>query len=80
MHYRVHGTKVKCLRWYPTKAEAISAFERASKRVGIAPPLDYPPAASGDSITINIAYLRRKCSAGLCEGHGTVYVEVRNGV
>ena len=45
VHYRVHSTKVKCLRWYPTRAAAIAAFERASKRAGIAPP------ECGDSIT-----------------------------
>ena len=52
MHYLVHSTQVKAAgRWYPTKAEAIAAFERACKRKGIAPPLNYPPASSGDTIT-----------------------------
>jgi len=53
VHYRVHSTKVKkCERWYPTKAQAIAAFERACKKAGIAPPLHYPPTVSGDSGTL----------------------------
>ena len=73
MHYRVHSTKVKCLRWYPTKTEAITAFERQSKRPGIAPPARYSPSGSGDSITTNaLAYPRSTCAAGLREGHGWV--------
>ena len=69
MHYRVHSTKVKCLPWYPTKAEAIAAFERASKRMGIAPPLHYPLGASGDCIATNeLTYPRRTCAAGMREG------------
>lgn len=79
MHYRVHSTKVKCLRWYPTRTEAIAAFERACKRMGIAPPESYPPGASGDSITTNeLACPRRTCAAGMREGHGTLYVEARS--
>ena len=69
----------KCELWYPTRAEAIAAFERACKRKGLAPPLPYPPGASGDSITTNdIAYPRSTCAAGLREGHGTMYVEARS--
>ena len=49
MLYCVHSAKVKCDRWYPTKAEAIAAFERKRKRAGIAPPLKYPPSVSGDA-------------------------------
>ena len=79
MHYRVHSTKVKCLRWYPTKAEATAAFECASKREGIAPPLRYPPGVSGDCLTNNdIAYPRRTCAAGMREGHGWLCVDTRN--
>ena len=51
MRYGVHTTQVWCLRWYPTKAQAIAAFERVSERSGTAPPECYPPGASGDSIT-----------------------------
>ena len=81
LHYRVHSTKVKCLHWYPTQAEAIAVFERKCKRACIAPPLRYPPSVSGDSITTNdIAYLRRTCAAGMREGHGLVYVDARNDV
>ena len=82
MHYRVYSTMVKkCERWYSTKAEAVAAFERACKRKGIAPPLCYPPGVSGDSITTNeLAYPRSTCAAGVREGHGTLYIEVRNDV
>ena len=45
--------KVKCEQWYPTRTEAIAAIERACKRMGIAPPLHYPPGLSSDSITSN---------------------------
>ena len=38
---------------YPTKAEAIAAFERSSKRKGIAPPLRYPSDVSGACLTDN---------------------------
>lgn len=79
MHYRVHSTKVKCLRWYPTRTEAIAAFEQACKQAGIQPPELYPPSASGDSITTNeLAYPRRTCAAGMREGHGWVCVDTRN--
>ena len=33
MHYRVHSTKVKPKGWYPTKAEAIPAFEHTFKHL-----------------------------------------------
>jgi hypothetical protein len=70
MHYRVHSTKVKPGGWYPTKAGAIAAFERACKRKGISPPERYPPGVSGDSITNNdIAYPRHTSAAGMREGH-----------
>ena len=79
MHYRIHSTKVKSRGWYPTKTEAIAAFERGCKRVGIAPPLHYPPSVSGDSITnSNIAYLRSPWATEVREGHGWVYFEARN--
>ena len=48
---RVHSTKVKPKGWYPTKAEAIPAFERTCKHLDIAPPARYLPTVSGDSIT-----------------------------
>ena len=64
VHYRVHSNEGKSLRWYPTKAEAIAAFERARKRKGLVPPLSYPPGACGDSITTNdIAHPRSTLSA-----------------
>ena len=79
MHYRVHSTKVKCLRWYPTRGEAIAAFELACKRKGIPPPECYPPGVSGDSITTNeLADPRRTSAAGMREGHGWVCVDTRN--
>jgi hypothetical protein len=69
------------LRWYPTKAEAIAAFERASKRAGISPPERYPPSVSDDSITNNdIAYPRHTCATGIRDGHCCVYVEAGNDV
>ena len=79
VHYRVHSTMVKqCEQWYPTKAEAIAAFERACKRKGLAPPLRYPPGVSGDSVTTNgIAYPRHTC---MPDGQGWVYVDARNDV
>ena len=36
---------------YPTKAQAIAAVERSSKRAGLVPPERYPPGVSGDSVT-----------------------------
>ena len=79
MHYRVYSMKVKCGSWYPTWAEAIAAFERASRRAGIPSPLCYPPGASGDSITTNeLAYPRCRSAAGMRDGHGCVYVDARN--
>ena len=78
MHYRVHSTKVKCEHWYPTKPEAIAAFERARKRLGISPPAQYP-CVSGDSITNNdIAYPRCRGATGFRDGYGWVYVDARN--
>jgi hypothetical protein len=70
---------VKAYKWYPTKREAIAAFERGCKRAGISPPLRYPPSVSGDSITNNdIPYPRRTCAAGMRGGHDWVYVDARN--
>jgi hypothetical protein len=78
MHYRVHSTMVKCLRWYPTTTEAIAAFERKCEQAGIAPPERYPPGVRGDSITNNdIAYPRRTSARGVRDGHGWVYVDAR---
>ena len=79
VHYRVHSTKVKCQRWYPTKAEAIAAFERQCQRAGIAPPLRYPPTVRGDCASTNdVAYPRCRSAAGMRDGHGSVYVDARN--
>ena len=65
LHYRVHSKKVKSDRWYPTKAEAIPAFERKCKPAGIQPPLPYPLSVNGDSITNNlIAYPRYRRAVG----------------
>ena len=78
VHYRVHSTKVKSERWYLTKQEAIAAFERACKRLGISPPAQYPPSVSGDSITNNDIAC---CAAAVLLGRmvtAGVYVEVRN--
>ena len=82
MHYRVYSTMVKATdNWYATRREAIAAFERSCKRVGLAPPLDYPPGISGDNVTSNdLVYPRRTCAAGPREGHGVVCVESRNDV
>lgn len=81
MRYRVHSTKVKPVRWYPTKRDAIAAFERQSKRAGVSPPERYPPSVSGDSIATNdVAYPRSTCAAGRRDGHGWVYVDARNDV
>ena len=78
MYYRVHSTKVKVKCWYRTKAEAIAAFDRQAKRAG-APPLDYPPTISGDSITTSdIAYPAGTRAAGMRNGHGCVYVDDKN--
>jgi hypothetical protein len=71
VHYRVHSTIIDSKRWYPTKAEAIAAFERQSKRAGVSPPEHYPPSVSGDSITTNdIAYPRSTCAMGRRASHG----------
>jgi hypothetical protein len=79
LRYRVHSTIIDSKRWYATKAEAISAFERESKRAGVLPPEHYPPGVSGDSITTNdVAYPRSTCAAGMRDGHGWVYVDARN--
>ena len=79
MHYRVHSMKAKCEQWYPTKAGAIAAFERACKRAGIEPPHDYPPDVSGDCFTDNqIEYAH--WAAWVREGHGWVYVDASNDV
>ena len=82
MHYRVHSTLVKkCERWYPTKAEAIAAFERTCNRAGIRPPDRYPPSVSGDCIMTNeIAYPPSTSAMGVRDGHGCVYVEASNDV
>jgi len=75
VQYRVHSTQVESVRWYPTKAEAIAAFERNCKRLGIAPPHRYPPSVSGDSITINdMAYPRRRLTT--CSRQMTVPSEL----
>ena len=81
VQYRVHSTKVKRGRWYPTKAQAIAAFERNCKRLGISPPKYYPPAVSGDAVTDNhVAYPHYICAVGVRDGHGCVYVEATNDV
>ena len=81
VHDRVHGTIIASLRWYPTKGEAITAFERKCKRAGVQPPKRYPPGVSGDSITRNdLAYPRSTCAMGMRDGHGWVYVDAREDV
>ena len=55
VRYRVHSAIIDSKRWYPTKAEAIAAFERQSKRAGVWPPERYPPGVSGDSTSLTRA-------------------------
>ena len=43
MIYQVSSSKVRIDRWYESREEAIKAFERQCKKLGIAPPLSYPP-------------------------------------
>ena len=79
MIYQVSSSKVRILRWFESREEAIVAFERKCKRLGIAPPEYYPPGISGDSISDNlIAYSRRTWAAGVRDGHGYVFVEKKN--
>ena len=79
MRYRVHSTIIASKRWYPTKGEAIEAFECQCKLAGISLPGWYPPSVSGDCFTTNdVAYPRSTCAMGRRDGHGCVYVDARN--
>ena len=80
MIYQVSSSKVRIRRWFDTREEAIAAFEHQCKQLGLAPPLHYPPAVSGDTVEDNgIAYPRRTCAVGARDGHGYVFVESRDG-
>jgi len=77
--YQVSSPKVRIERWFSSREEAIQAFERACKRLGIAPPLAYPPGVSGDSVSDNlVAYPRRISAQGRRAGHGYMFVQKRN--
>jgi len=79
MIYQVSSSKVSIKRWFESREEAIAAFEHECKRLGLEPPLHYPPAVSGDTSEDNgITYPRRKRAAGMRAGVGFVFVEERN--
>jgi hypothetical protein len=77
--YQVSSSKVRIDRWYESREEAIKAFERQCKKLGIAPPLSYPPGKSGDAVSDNrTGEPRRTCATGARNGHGYVFVQKRN--
>jgi len=77
--YQVTSSKVRIERWFANREEAIAAFERKCKRLGLTPPLSYPPGVSGDVFQDNrIAYPRWTWAARVRDGHGYVLVERRN--
>jgi hypothetical protein len=77
--YEVSSSKVRIERWFESREDAIAAFERKCKRLGIPAPLHYPPGQSGDCVSSNLlAYPRRTCATRLRDGHGYVFVEKRN--
>jgi hypothetical protein len=79
--YQVSSSKVRIERWYESREEAIAAFERKCKRLGLTPPLSYPPGQSGDAVSDNLTtYTRRTCATGVRNGHGFVFVQKRNKV
>jgi hypothetical protein len=51
--YQVSSSKVRILRWFDTREQAIAAFERKCKRLGLTPPLGYSPGSSGDTFHDN---------------------------
>ena len=55
MIYQLSTSTVPIERWFDTREEAIAAFERKCKRLGIRPPLDYPPSCCGDMYSLTIA-------------------------
>jgi hypothetical protein len=62
-----------------SREEAIAAFEHQCEHLRLEPPLDYPPAVSGDTLEDSgIAYPRRTRAAGTRAGLGFVFVEERN--
>jgi hypothetical protein len=77
--YQVSSSKVRIVRWFESREEAIAAFERKCKRLGIPAPLHYPLGVSGDCVSSNLlAYLHRTWAAGVRDGHGYVFVEKRH--
>jgi hypothetical protein len=77
--YQVSSSKVPIKRWFESREEAIAVFEHECKRLGLEPPLHYPPAVSGDTLEDNgIAYPRLKWASGIRAGVGFVFVEERN--
>ena len=55
MIYQVCSSTVPIERWFATREEAIGAFERKCKRLGIRPSLNYPPSCCGDIYSPTIA-------------------------
>jgi hypothetical protein len=77
--YQVSSSKIRIKRWFESREEAIAAFEHECKRLGLQPPLHYPPAVVGDTCEDNgIAYPQRTRAAGMRDGLGFVFVEGRN--
>jgi len=68
----IFSSKVRIERWFDTPDEAIAAFERNCKRLGLEPPLHYPPGVA-ETYSITIAsptragrglgdHLRERCA------------------
>jgi hypothetical protein len=73
--YQVSSSKVHIERWFNGRKEAIAAFERECKRLGLTSPSHYLPAVSGDTFSDDrTAYPPRSCAAGRRDGHGYVFV------
>jgi hypothetical protein len=75
--YQVSSSKVRIKRWFKSGEEATAACERECWRIGLAPPSDYPPAVSGDTVEDN--GIAHTCATGVRDGHGYVFVESRDG-
>ena len=67
---RITSSRVSTARWYATRDMAESAYDRAARRRGIQPPVNYPGSAAGDLHEPGRVQ-------GPRDGHGTIYVEVR---
>ena len=73
MIYQVSSSVVSIKRWFESREKAIAAFEHECKRLGLEPPLHYPPAVSGNTCEDNgIAYPRCKRAAGTGAGAGDI--------